>query len=160
MQAEEQRSRGWGEKALPHHLLKEKNIRLAKRTIFTKPHTSRASHGSLSNRGDWVHATLNLASFTAYSTQNSIIFFCLLCFFFTSSTCKWWVLPATNASADAVTRRRDTDLTVCRTESLHSPLRPEEPVWSACPWCWGASSAGWCPSKLEVCLYVIFPPLP
>lgn len=29
---------------------------------------------------------------------------------------------------------------------------------SACPLCRGVPSAGWCPSKLEVCLYVIFPP--
>lgn len=40
---------------------------------------------------------------------------------------------------------------------------PDDPpagadVPSVCPLCRGVPSAGWCPSKLEVCLYVSFPP--
>lgn len=60
------------------------------------------------------------------------------------------------ASADAVAhafpsggrrRGREGVLWICRTGSSRPPLRPQERVRSACPWCGGASSAGWCPSK-------------
>lgn len=87
-----------------------------------------------------------------------IFFLFFFIFFLPSQNAKDESCLPRNASADAVKKHRgQSDLQISRTESLRPPLRPEEPLWSACPWRGGAS-AGWCPSKLEVCFYVIFSP--
>lgn len=136
----------------------KKNVHLAQALCPQSHLRARRAVISYSARGDWVHAAKSAIQIF------DIMLLSYLVFLFIWFTCSMGKCDESRQSEKPVrtpvnTVGAERELRICRTESLGLPLRTEEPVWSACPWCLGAFSTGWCPSKPEVCLYVIFYPL-